>query len=736
MSGFAVTTQVEPPGEVARTSSLPAASGTDETQLVRLWRKRVEDRKGQDDFKENEKYKAEAKKCGKNDILDDDDVKSWEGASTTADAPIVQVGLWPRIRAYYVDAIFSNNPNLSFRPNEGRSSPETLKQSAAVEAMVKYIWEQCKQQPEARRALRDAWNSNVSVVEIVYDPARGLYRGRWVSGAFVPDGTCHGDLGMAYWVVKEMKLPVARILTDATFDKEKRLKLYEKWKPSLEKAETGGFEQVKTVYYICSREGVDPLAGVKELAGEIPEGSPKKVLFAIVEGFDEFLFVAPDPYPYLDEDEYNTPVLTLAEEPGEWFGTPQWKMLKGLLQAINWLVTFHVAAMKKKATTVVLVNKTVWPAGADDLQGAAFMEGYYVNGDPRMAAMKLDLGSNDSGQLESAEKLFAWAERVSGFNQVAQGESSGRKTATEADSLQRNTALVVKGPSDSFDCFLNEWVRQLALATLYYIPQYSRTIGPDGMVMTQEVQAIPTPMAPAPGPDGAPPDPMAPPQVQDVPTAVPVPAPPEDAKALGAIPWLMDETGQITHEAPVAMPGMPPPQVQDFGLRMPDTQVEMTEGTVQVDEMGNPMEVPGVPIFTHPTPGKVLTKGVDYFCPGVAIDWPVFTDLDDVKRDLAFTFEAGSTRADWRHDKQQAAQAAITLLGPILQTMPGGFDALYELLQAYTQAMPNDNSDHFLPPREVFVQGMEAAMAAAQMAQQQGTGTEKHGPPQKGPQAS
>jgi len=681
MSAFAETRTLPAAREVSTPTASPAVEIGDEASAVRYWRKRIESREALDDYKEWEKYAEEAKRFGKGQLLDDDDIQSWSQTGRGDPGVIVQVNLWRRIRAYYVDAVFSNNPNLAFRPKAGRSDPALLKQAAAVEAMMRYVWGECKQQAEARRALKDAWNKNVSVVKTDYDRARGLYRARWVPGAFVVDSECHGDLTRATWWAEKIRLPAARILEDDTFAAEKRLKLYERWKGSIHRGDLGGNEQLKTLYYVTSREGIDPLAAIKELAGETPTANgPKKVLFAIVEGFDEFLFTAPDPFPYLDEDEANYAVLTLDEEPGEWYGSPQWKILKGLIDAINWLVSFHVTIMKKKATNVVLVNKAIWKDGKSKLAGSSPMEVHDCDGPGDQAAHVLDLGSGDAGQLQSAEALHEWLARISGFNEVAQGESSGRKTAEEARYLQQNTSLVTKGSNISFDAFLNDMLHQVALATLYYVPQFSHVVGPDGSVMTQQVAMQPVA------------DPMTG-MTQPQPTAVSAPVDTETAQQYGAQSFVMNG--------------------QDFGMHMPDTAVTMSQ------EMLGPEgeTIPGAPIFRNERAGEILRRGVEYFCGAeVAMNWPT-QPLEDVKRDLLFTFEAGSTRADFRYDQQQAAVMALNLLGPIYQ-QTGALDAFYELLVVITQSLPLDNSERLVPPREQFIGGMQQAMVAAQAQQQ------------------
>jgi hypothetical protein len=714
---------------VLDTKPRPGSDADEAVQVIR-WRKKLETRKGLEDYKTWEKYRDEAKQVVlKGELLDGDAVKAWK--SKSGDGVVIQVNLAWRILNFYLDAIFSDNPNIAVRGRPGRINDQVLKWASSVEAMLKYVWDDTKQRDEVKRTLKEAWLSGIAAAHLVHDPARDLWKMQWCAGPLIVDPECHGDLKRARWYAIEYKMPALSVLRDKKYPADKRARLYQKWESAFTKSAEGP-EVCKTVYEVYSREGLDPLAALRELTGEMsaegegaaaPEVADGKVKFVICEGFDEYLMAAPEPCPYLDEDEANVAVLVLDEAPGLWFPPPVWKMFKGLIEAINWLVSFHTTDMKKKATDVILTNKEIFKDGPNKITGSAHCEVHEISGDPKMAAARVDLGKGDMTSLQSADGLLAWLERISGFNEVARGESSGRKTATEAESLQRNTSLVTKGANQQFDAFLKECLRLVGLATLYYVPAFSRVIGPDGMVMTQQAVQVPAmpPMGagpeqnpqpgmgaegpaegpPAEGPPqpGAGPAPMQP-QMQTV--LQPMPVDPEEAMSLGAVPSevLVAQAG-----IQAAMPDPTP--------RMPDTQVTSTPESV--DEFGN--VIPGVPMFQHPTPGKILRRGVDYYCgPEVAANWPT-QPLEDIKRDLLLTFEAGSTRADYRYDQQQSAMAALQVLGPIYQST-GSFNELYELLVVYTQSLPLSDSERLIPPREMFVGGMQMAVQQAQMQAQ------------------
>lgn len=693
MTTYAPTTAPAAGGEDDDDPFAPEAKPRDIHAEVVFWRHRIKSRKDQEDYKEWEALRKEAKEYYKGELLEESDIKAWQDAADGG--YVVQNNMWRRIHTFFVDAIFSSQPNLTIRPNEGRQSDQTLKQASAVENWMRYVWRETKQRKETKRVLKDGWSSNIAVAKLDYDRARGLFRMRWLPHPLIVDPECHGDLSRAMWIAEEVTLPALRILQDETFSKDVRKRLAEKWQATLSRSPAQGMEANKTLWYVYSREGCNPLGIVGDLLGE-PQSyqGAKKKLFIVTDDFDHFLLEEDDPCPYLDEDEYPVAVLCLDEQPGEWFGSPTWKMLKSLIDAINWLVSFYVTDMKKKATDVILINKAIYKGTAKDLTGASHMQAVLVDGDPNLASARLNIGKGDMTSIQGAEALHEWLARISGFNEVAQGESSGRKTAEEARYLQQNTSLVTKGSNQALDEFIEECARLIGLASLYYIPQFSWVIAPDGTVMTQAVQSVPVmdPMGmPAVDPQtGQPVEQMQ---------AVPVPVDAEKAQEVGAVPYTMDD----------GMGG-----VQDFGPRMPGTTASMTPESL--DEMGN--VIPGVPMFQHPEAGKVVRRGIDFFI-GLeqAMNWPT-QPLEDVKRDLMFCFEAGSTRADFRYDQQQAAIMALNLLGPLYQ-QTGSFEQLYELLVTITKALPLANTERLVPPRDQFLQNMGAAWQAAQMAQAQ-----------------
>lgn len=675
---------------------VPPTAPQADPEKVRYWLNEIRGRKGAEDWKKWEETKKRAKSFYKGDLIDQIDRDEWQDDT-------VEFNMWRRILVYFVDAIYSAFGNIAVRPQEGRTSADSLEQAFALEAFLKYVWNETKQRVEAKRTLKDAYFGNVAASKTDYDRARGLWRQRWCSGPLIVDGQAHGDICRAMWVAEEVRLPKRRVLADDTFSVEVRRILMQKWGMDVantQNAHSGKNpgEGLTTLYYVYSREGANPLSILSELKGEPVQEQAKKVLLVICEDCADYVLLEePEPCPYLDEDEFPFPLLILDEMPGEWFGSPVWEMLESPINFINWLLTYFRTTAKKAAQTPILANKEAF-AGTkttpQSIVSGANLEIHEVSGDPSKALFPVTLTTADVAAMQKAEAVLNWLDRMSGVNEVARGESSGRKTAEEFRGLQQNTALVTKGPAQSLDAYLEESVRQVALASIYYIPAFSRVIGPDGVVMTSMSQKVPVmgmdPMTGMPmpqlGPDG---QPMLERQV------VPIPAPADEAISLGAMEFTLPFTEQ------------------SFGLRMPDTQVEMT--------------AEGVPLFTHPSPGKVLRRGIDHYV-GVEIakKWPTMP-LEDVKRDLVFSFEAGSTHAAYRFDQMQAGMGVINLLGPLLEKY-GFASQLYDAFLSYTKALPLSEAMRFLPPREEFVSVVKqaAAFAQAQAAAQQ------QGPPGKG----
>jgi len=639
----------------------PRAEPQDERAEVAFWRGRIERRKQQKDFTEWESIKKQAREFYKGNLLEQADRADWGGDT-------VELNMWRRIYSFFVDAVFSTNPNISVRPAVGRSDERTLAAASSVQSFLEYVWREKKQKQECKRALKDAWFGNISSAKMDFDSARGLWAFRWMPGLLIVDEQCHGDLSRAMWIAEEISMPIIRILRDDTFPRERRARLAERWGSSVSRLGDGGLDSSKKLYYVYTREGSNPpgvineLLGGGSLGGNRPEAGETalKKLMVICEDFDEFLYEADNPCPYLDEDEYPVSIIHIEELPGDWYGSPPWKALQAMINALNWLMTYHIQDMKKKATDIILVNKQI-VKNPNKLVSDAHMTIEPVDGDPNAASARLNIGKGDMTALASAEQIMNWLDRISGFNEISRGESTGRKTAEEARYLQQNSSLVSKGPTQALDQFIEEVLRQIALASIYYIPQWSRKIGPDGSVVTSQVQDVQNPLTGA---------------VDQVPGNVD----PDEARSLGA----------------EVITGF-----EQYGLKMPGTEISADPIT-------------GIPSFSHPNAGITIRRGTDFFCgPGVASGWPT-QKLDDVKRDLLMSFESGSTRADFRYDQQQAAMGAMQLLGGIY-TQNGFGEQMYELILSYTRSLPLSGTDKLVPPREMFVQ----AIRQAAMAQQQ-----------------
>lgn len=631
----------------------------DEAGEIKFWMTRIKSRLESEDYVEWDKVKKDAKDFYKGKLISDEFRKEWGGDT-------VELNMWRRTLIYFVDALFAQNPNFVVRPRPGRTDDRTLAAAASLEDFLRYVWSEMDMDEEARRVLKDAYFGNIAVAKWDWDKTRELPRMRWMAGRLVVDPEAHGALNRANWAVEEVSMTVLRILQDESFSLEKRKAYSDRIGITVADIGSKMFDKQKKVYYVHTREGCNPIASLEVIDGGDSYGSKNKLII-FVEDWDQYLFQTDDPFPWLDSDEFPFALLRLDETPGEFIGTPIWQMLQSMINALNWLMSYHLTDMKKKATDLIGVNKNIIknPLG---LVTKSHMEIVECDGDPKMAVAPLNIGKGDQTSLQGAAQVMEWLDRLAGTSEIVRGEATGRKTAEEARYLQENSSLVLKGPGMALDGFLESCVRLLGLSSLHYIPAYSRSVGPDGQIMTKAKQET---IDPASG--------------QPVQNVVDQPVAPEEAESLGAVKWADD-------------------QGNDYGMRMPDTQASM-----------GPMGL----TMTHPSPGKTLRRGVDYFVgPDAALNWPEMP-LEDIKRDLMLTFEAGSTRAGWRADQQQAAQALLETFGPIYQQV--GFpDQLYELLLTIAKSSPLPDTNRLVPPRAQFVAAfngmMQAQTAAAQSA--------------------
>lgn len=641
-----------------------------ESDKIALWKHRIKKRLCDEDYQNYEKAKKDARDYYSGKLIPDEYRKDWGGDT-------VELNMWRRILTYFVDALFSQNPNFVVRPRPGRDSAALLPAASAVEDFIRYTWDETAMDEECRRVLKDAYFGNVSAAKWDWDIKRGLPRMRWITGKLIVDPGAHGDLSRARWVVEEMEVSILRILQDDTFPIEKRQRYAAKLGLSPDQDNSAFLDRVRKLYYVYTREGDDPVACLDVFGVQQYE---KNKLIVFVEDSEEYLYEADKPHPWLDDDEFPFAIMRVDEMPGEFFGSPLWTMLHSMVNALNWIMSYAMTTMRKQATTLVGVNKEIID-NPRALATKSHMEIIPCNGPPEQAAAPLNMGKGQvAGSLQEAESVMEWLDRLSGMSEIVRGESSGRKTAEEARYLQTNATLILKGPAIALDRFLETCVKYIGLSGLYYIPSFNRQVAPDGMIIAGVAQDVPV-MSPHGQPAV---DPMGKPMMQK--QVMQQPVSPDEAKSLGAQEWKNDLG-------------------QNFGFRAKGTQA-----SIGMD--GNPM-------FQHPQPGQVLRPGVENILgPESAANWPVM-NLEEVKRNFLLSFEAGSTRAEWRYDQQQMAQAAMQVLGNIYQ-MAGFADQFYELLLAYTRTLNLPDTHRLIPSREVFVAQFTAAMQMQAAAQQNG----------------
>ena len=130
--------------------------------------------------------------------------------------------------------------------------------------------------------------------------------------------------------------------------------------------------------------------------------------------------------------------------------------------------------------------------------------------------------------------------------------------------------------------------------------------------------------------------------------------------------------------------------------------------------MGMQMQVQYVPA----PPGSEPVKGIDHFHGDeAALTW-LQLPYDQIKCELTFRIEAGSTRAERKQDKQRQATELIQTYGVRIQMM-GLFGEEWELWNQLLDCYEVDKSK-LLPPKDAWMMLGQQAMMMQQMAAQQG----------------
>jgi hypothetical protein len=369
----------------------------------------------------------------------------------------------------------------------------------------------------------------------------------------------------------------------------------------------------------------------------------------IAENCDTWLLNVENPTPYLDDDEFPYAILRLDELPGEFIGPAMWKMVDSICKSFNWAASYHMNDMRKTATRPIAYDKD----RLDDpqlLRSRKHMIPIPVSGDPKTVISPMDFGQADKTIFDSVNFFRDLLDKVTGIDDIARGEEGRTKTATESQILQSNSNISMRGPSRALDDFLNDLIRKIGLASLYYTPAFSVVEVPSVNSITgmKENQYF---------------------TKQPIQTMVTDP--------ISRLPAMDPATGQ------------------------PVLQMQLQMVPVQAD-------------------GPV--KGIDYFHGDeVALSWPIQlgADFEEIKCDLDFRIEAGSSRIEKRQEKKQTALELFNTVGQIYFQM-GLYEQYYEILNRLITAFDMEDVDKLLPPKEQFVQMTMMMQQQQMMTGQQG----------------
>lgn len=642
----------------------------DETRQVNFWRGRLDAAKKAPSF---EKYKADKEGAYKfyfGEQMSKEEISEWGGDS-------VQANLFVRTINFMTDSVYNQDPAIRCPARaKTRANPNYQKWSAAVEHHLTYVFEEEEIGVEVRRTFKDSICSNLAVAEIDFDRERGLWRGKWVPGEFLFDPDAHGDLRRARWVAKQVQLPRYRVWQDKTFPEDVRKELKEK--------QASGFDN--TVAYtneeqdeIDKRVDVETLwyiytkEGVSPLKNE--DDTVQIRLMVCAEGFDRWLLNKEDPTPWLDADEYPFEICQIDDVPGHFRGPALWRRIEAVCKAFNWAASYHMEDMRKTATRPIGYdgNKIDDPA---QLTSRKHMTPVECNGPPKDAVSPLNIGGADKTIFDSVNFWYDMLDKLTGVDEVARGEEGKTKTATESQILNQNSTIALSGPGKALDKFLNGLLRKIGLATLYYTPQFSVYMDEQGNVVTRHVAQVPQidPLTqmPAMGPDGAP---------------------------------VMQEEIQV---APAQL-----------------TEEQAAEYDIEISPDGSVVPQPD-------KANQYLIKGIDYFHGDeVAKAWPVIP-FEEIRCDLAFQIEAGSSRASRRLEKQRNAQALLQTVGAELRQLQL-WPYYYECLNTVVESFELEDKDKLFPPKDEFIAAMQQQQMMAMQAMAMGGG--QPGAPQGAPGA-
>ena len=481
---------------------------------VRWWKKRIDSASKLKIYEDQKKWKEAAKQFYQGKFFSDKEKGDWEGDT-------VQANLFVRTVNFLVDAVYSQNPRIrvhtrkkiappaqppasgmggpmGMAPNQmGMGSPPMggqppippmEKVTEILENQLTYIFEECDLKSEIRRTWKDSYFGNLSAAKLDFDRSRGVWRIKWIPNQLICDPDAHGDLSRARWVAEKIVMPRYRVWQEESFDQAAREKLRLKIQQDPSYADTDEEKRAEneTLWYVYSQEGDDPL-----------QGSKGSRLMVFCESVQEWLLDQENPFPFIDNDEYIISILRLDEVPGEFIGPPLWKLIEAVIVSFNWAASYHMSDMRKTASRKIAYDKNAVddPALLDSRKhGIKIPIDTGQTGDVTKRVAVMDMGQSDKTIFDSVAFFRDMLDRLTGIDEIARGEEGKVKTATESQILQQNSNIALRGPSQALDNFLNDVIRKLALATLYYTPAFSINEVQPGIFMTRQVMQTVVPV--------------------------------------------------------------------------------------------------------------------------------------------------------------------------------------------------------------------------------------------------
>lgn len=553
---------------------------------------------------------------------------------------LVEANLFHRHVNFMTNAVYAKDPAIRAPARRKlRSQPNAEQMSATVEAHLIYTFEELSLGGQIRRTWKDAYFGNLAAAKVQFDKKRGLWGFKRIWGEVVIDPHAHGDISQAQWIAEQVILPKYRIWQDAAFDKEARKELRGKHSGSAEGSTTTDEDE-----QMEKRSDCETLWYIYTKEGILPhkneEAEEQVQLLVLCEGLDQWLLKESDPCPYLDFDEYPIFFCVVDEDPDDILGVAPWRVAGSLCKAFNWAASYLMEDMRKTAMRPIGYDED----RVDDisaLERREHMPLIGTQGPPKECFSPIDMGQTDKTMYDTVLMYRDLLDKVTGVDEVARGEEGRTKTATESQLLNENSSVTMRGPGQALDDFMKEGVRRVGLASLYYIPAFSVYINDAGLVITRQPQQQ---------------------LVMD--------------QMMGG-PMIDPETGQ--------------PQTETILVEVPPELTSKQIEEFQLEEV-NPDRA-----------GEYLVKGIDYFHDDEsAQNWPSIP-FEQIKCDLQFQIEAGSTRATRRAERQRSAQNLQALIGEELK-LSGLWEQYWEVLSTIIDSFELPDRDRYLPPKEQFVQ--------------------------------